>query len=243
MPAGKVNDMAPRTVARLAGGFYLAFVLASVLAGVVGHIGMGGAEQIYESIVTNPWSFRLALVIAYLSAFLFLVAAWGLYVLLRPVNRHLALLFLLLNAVGVGIQCASMIPLISALLQQDGAGHLQAYSAEQLEGLAYLSIDVYKTGFATAQLFFGTWLFPLGYLVFKSGFLPRILGVILMLDGVGVMIWFLQALLLPAYPAISYPSFVVGFIAEVGLTLWLLIMAVKDVDVEAMPPGSRKGRV
>lgn len=96
---------------------------------------MGGTEQVYESIVTNPWSFRLALVIAYLSAFFFLVAAWGLYVLLRPVNRHLALLFLLLNVVGVGIQCASMIPLISALLQQDAAGLLRSSSAEQLEGL------------------------------------------------------------------------------------------------------------
>ncbi|TFD18900.1 DUF4386 domain-containing protein [Cryobacterium sp. TMT2-23] len=232
MPAGKVNDMAPRTVARLTGAFYLAFVLASLLAGLVGHIGMGGAEQVNESIATNPLSFRLALVIAYLSAVFFLAAAWGLYVLLRPVNRHLALLFLLLNAVGVGIQCASMIPLISALLQQDGAGHLQAYSAAQLEASAYLSIDVYKTAFATAQLFFGTWLFPLGYLVFKSGFLPKFLGVILIVDGVGVIIWFLQALLLPDYPAISYPSFAVGFIAEVGLALWLLIMAVKVVDAE-----------
>lgn len=237
MPAGKVDDMAPRTVARLTGGFYLAFVLASVLAGLVGHIGMGGTEQVYESIVTNPWSFRLALVIAYLSAFFFLVAAWGLYVLLRPVNQHLALLFLLLNVAGVGIQCASMIPLLSALLQQDLAGPVQAFSAAQREGLAYLSIDVYKAAFATAQLFFGTWLFPLGYLVYKSGFLPRFLGVILLVDGVGVMIWFLQALLLPAYPAISYPSFAVGFIAEVGLALWLLIMAVKVGDAEAVPTG------
>ncbi|MBG6058218.1 hypothetical protein IWX89_001660 [Cryobacterium sp. MP_M3] len=230
--------MPPRTVARVAGAVYLAFVLVSVLAGLVGHIGMGGSAQVYDSIITNPWSFRLALVFAYLSAFFFLVAAWGLYVLLRPVNGHLALLFLLLNAVGVGIQCASMIPLISALLQQDGAGHLQSYSADQLKDLAYLSIDVYKTAFATAQLFFGTWLFPLGYLVFKSGFLPRILGVILMIDGVGVMIWFLQALLLPAYPAISYPSFVIGFIAEVGLALWLLIMAVKVEPAE----GGRTGK-
>lgn len=237
MATGRVHDMAPRSVARLAGGFYLAFVLASVLAGVIGHVGMGGGEQVYESVVTNPVLFRLALVIAYLSAFFFLVAAWCLYVLLRPVNQHLAVLFLLLNAVGVGIQCVSMIPLISALLQQDVAVHLQAYSAEQLKGLAYLNIDVYKTTFATAQLFFGTWLFPLGYLVFKSGFLPRILGGILILDGVGVIVWFLQALLLPAYSAISYPSFVVGFVAEVGLALWLLIMAVKVVDAEAVLPG------
>jgi hypothetical protein len=230
MSTGTIDHLAPDKVARIAGGFYLAFVLASVLAGVLGHIGMGGVDQVYESIVTNAWSFRLALVIALVSAFLFLMAAWGLYVLLRPVNQHLALLFLLLNAVGVAIQCASMFPLISALLLGDGASRMQAYSAAQLEGLAYLSIGLYKTGFVTAQLFFGTWLFPLGYLVYKSGFLPRFLGVILMLDGIGVLIWFLQVLLLPGYPAISYPAFALGFVAEVGLGLWLLVKGVKVVD-------------
>src|SRR5450759_2880181 len=108
-------------------------------------------------------------------------------------GRRKALLFLLLNTVGVAIQCTSMFPLVSALLQGDGASHMQAYSAAQLEGLAYLSINVYKTGFVTAQLFFGTWLFPLGYLVYKSRSLPRFLGVLLMLDGIAVLIWFLQA--------------------------------------------------
>ena len=229
--------LAPGNMARIAGGFYLAFVLASVLAGALGHIGMGGAEQVYQAIVTSGGSFRLALVVALLSAFLFLVAAWSLYALLRPINEQLALLFLLLNAVGVAIQCVSMFALISALLLGDGASRMQAFSAQQLEGLAYLSINVYKTGFITAQLFFGTWLFPLGYLVYKSGFLPRFLGVLLLLDGVGVLIWFLQAVLLPAYPAISYPSWALGFIAEVGLGLWLLVMGVKVVDSGAGPPG------
>ena len=57
-----------------------------------------------------------------------------------------------------------------------------------------------------------------------------------MLDGIGVLIWFLQALLLPAYPAISYPAFVLGFVAEVGLGLWLLVKGVKVVDSGASLP-------
>ena len=150
------------------------------------------------------------------------------------------MLFLLLNAVGVAIQGASMLSLVSAMLQGDGASHMQAYSAAQLEGLAYLSINVYKTGFVTAQLFFGTWLFPLGYLVYKSRFLPRFLGVLLMLDGIAVLIWFLQALLLPDYPAIHYPGLVVSFIAEVGLALWLLVKGVKVVDSGAGLPGEKR---
>jgi hypothetical protein len=126
-----------------------------------------------------------------------------------------------------------MFPLISALLLGDGASHMQAYSAAQLEGLAYLSISVYKAGWVTAQLFFGTWLFPLGYLVYRSGSLPRFLGVLLMLDGIGVLIWFLQALLLPDYHAISLPGVAVSFVAELGLALWLLVKGVEVVDIGA----------
>ena len=223
-------------VARITGGVYLAYIVASVLATILGQIGLGAAPQVYEAIVTNEGSFRLALVIALTTGFLFLMVAWGLYVLLRRVDRNLALLFLLLNAVGVAIQGASMLSLVSALLQGDPASHMQAFSAAQLEGLAYLSINVYKAGWVTAQLFFGTWLFPLGYLVYKSGFLPRFLGVLLMVDGVAVLIWFLQALLLPAYPGLHYPGLVVSFIAEIGLALWLLVKGVKVVDSGAGLP-------
>jgi len=234
------DHLAPGKVARITGGLYLAYIAAMVLADTLGHIGRGTAEQVYQAIVTNEGAFRLGLVIALISGFLFLMVAWGLYVLLRPVNRNLALLFLLLNAIGVAIAGASMFPLVSAMLQGDGASRMQAYSAAQLEGLAYLSINVYKMGFVTAQLFFGTWLFPLGYLVYKSRFLPRFLGVLLMLDGVAVLIWFLQALLLPDYPAIRTPGLVVSFAAEVGLALWLLVKGVRVVDSGAGLPGEMR---
>jgi len=228
-----IDHLTMNRIARITGGLYVAYILASVLADVLGKIGLGTAEQVSQAIATNEWSFRLGLVVALTSGFLFLMVAWGLYVLLRPVNAQLALLFLLLNAVGVAIQGASLLSLVSAMLPGDAAGHMQAYSAEQLEGLAYLSISVYKTGFVTAQLFFGTWLFPLGYLVYKSGFLPRFLGILLLLDGIGVLIWFLQAFLLPDYPAIRYPGLAVSFLAEVGLALWLLVKGVKVVDFGA----------
>jgi len=228
--SGGPIHLPPERMARVAGGFYIAFVLATVLAGLLGHIGMGGIDQVYQAIVTDVGAFRVALVVALISAFLFLMAAWALYVILRPINEQLALLFLLLNAIGVAIQCASMFPLISALLLGDTASRMQAYSAAQLAGLGYLSVNLYKTGFVTAQLFFSTWLFPLGYLVYKSGFLPRFLGVLLLVDGFAILIWFLQALLLPSMPAISYPGFAVSFVAEVGLGLWLLV---KGVNVAA----------
>src|SRR5665811_1987028 len=195
-----------KKVARITGGLYLAFILASVLADLIGHIGISDVERAYEVLADNPWRFSLGLVFGLLSTFLFFMAAWGLYVLLRPVNQDLALLLLLLNAIGVAIHCVSMFPLIFALLLGDGSNFMQAYSTAQVEGLAQMSIGLYKSSFVTAQLFFGTWLFPLGYLVYKSRFLPRFLGVLLILDGFGIVLWFVQAFLLPGSPAEGTPE-------------------------------------
>ena len=236
----EVTDRVGATgLARITGGLYLAFIATSVLANALGHIGLGDAQQIYGAITMTEGSFRLGLVIAFVSAFLFLMAAWGLYVLLRRVNQDLALLFLLLNAVGVAIQCASQLQLVSAMHVADSGGGLPIFQPAQTEAMALLAIDVYRTGFGAAPLFYGTWLFPLGVLVYKSGLLPRILGVLLILDGVAEMIWFLQAFLLPTYPQIKVPRTVVSPLAEVGLPLWLLIKGVTaDTPRIDVPPAS-----
>jgi len=218
------DRVAPGTVARTTGGLYLAFMVTSVLADALGHIGLGDAQQIYRSITTDLMSFRIGLMVSLVSGFLFLMAAWGLFVLLRPVNRELALLFLLLNAVGVAVQCASLLQLVPAMLIGSGQPIPPATSAE---ASALIAITTYRVGFVTAQLFYGTWLFPLGYLVWKSRFLPRFLGVLLLLDGVGEMVWVVQGLVLPAYPGIKVPGTAVSLVAEVGLALWLVIRGVK----------------
>jgi hypothetical protein len=217
-------------MARITGGLYLAFVVALTLADEFGHFGIGGVDQAYEVLTSDSSQFSVGLVFGLLSAFLFVMAAWGLYVLLRPVNQDLALLLLVLNAIGVAVQVASYFPLIFAILLTDASGFTEAFSAAQIEGLQYLSFDLCKLSFVTAQLFFGTWLFPLGYLVYKSGFLPKFLGVLLILDGLAVLLWFFQAILLPDYPAISYPGLALSFVAEVGLGLWLLIKGVKVTE-------------
>ena len=213
----------PRTtVARWAGGLYLAYVLANVLASQVGHIGLSDAQTLQAAITSNEVLFRLGLVAALLSALLFVLTAWALYVLLSPVNESLALLLLVLNAIGVAVQCASYLPLFTVLAQSDSVG----LTGPQLEGLAMLSVTTHQTGFVMAQVFFSAWLFPLGWLVLRSGFLPRFLGGLLLVDGVAVLVWFMQALLAPEYPEISYPSWAVGFVAEVGFALWLVVKGV-----------------
>ena len=137
-------------------------------------------------------------------------------------------MFLLLNLGGVAIQCFNDLNLIAPLLLSSGADYLKVFQADQLQALAMLFLYLYKNGFMIAQIFFGAWLFPLGYLIFKSGFLPRILGVVLMILCVAWLMTFLQFFLFPGFDAITYVSYPLGFIAEFGLTLWLLIMGVKD---------------
>jgi hypothetical protein len=94
--------------------------------------------------------------------------------------------------------------------------------------MAMSFLNSYTNGFIIAQIFFSTWLLPLGYLVYKSRFLPRLLGILLILDFFGNLSWFLQFFLLPGYGILAYPGNAIGFIAEISITLWLLIMGVKQ---------------
>lgn len=229
------------TVARWAGGLYLAYILANVLASSLGHIGLSDAQTLRATISGDEVMFRWGLVAALSSALLFVLTAWALYTLLRPVDEPLALLLLVLNAVGVAVQCASYLPLLAVLAQGDSAVDVRALTSPQLDGLALLSVSTYRIGFVTAQLFFSAWLFPLGLLVLRSGFLPRVLGWLLLLDGVAVLVWFLQVLLAPAHPAISYPAWAIGFIAELGLGLWLLVRGVRP-EVQAPDGRVEAGR-
>jgi hypothetical protein len=152
----------------------------------------------------------------------------ALYVLLAPVNNHLALLFVLLNLGGVVIQCMSALCQFAALLILGGGNYLQVFQPNQLQALAMLFLNLQRYGFILAQIFFAAWLLPLGYLVFKSGFFPKVLGILLIVDFFGVLIWFFQFFLLPGYEVITYPGLAVSAVAEFSLTLWLLIKGVKD---------------
>jgi hypothetical protein len=225
--SGAIVEIPRKRLARITGGLYLAFVVALALADRLG-LGAVDTELAHEALTADSSQLAVGLVLGLLSAFLFVMAAWGLFVLLEPVNRDLAQLFLVLNAIGVAIQVASYIPLIFTMLSTGAPGFAEAFSPAQAESLQFLSFDLYRLTFVAAQLFFASWLFPLGYLVYKSGILPKFLGVLLVLDGLAVLLWFFQGTLLPDYPAISYPGLALSFIAEVGLGLWLLVRGIKS---------------
>jgi Domain of unknown function (DUF4386) len=211
-----ITELPQKQIARIAGAFYLAFILSAIIADATAHIGSGDAAKIIQALTSNPDLFKVGFVISLLSGFFFFVAAWFLYILLKSIDKNLALLFLLLNLIGVAIQCIGMLPLYAAIL-----------SVGNINSETYLFVNTFKSSIIMAQLFFGTWLFPLGYLVYKSVFIPKIIGTLLLLDGFAELIWLFQSYLLPRYPQIHYPGFVIGFAAEFGLTLWLLVKGVR----------------
>jgi hypothetical protein len=226
----KIADQSPRKTARMAGLFYLIFILTTVLATYIRGrlIVSGDAAATANNIMGSELFFRTGFVTELVSAVFFVLAAWALYVLLKPVNKNLALLFLLLNLGGVAVECINALNLFAALQFLSGANYLNVFQTGQLQAMAMSSLNLYTSGFLIAQIFFSAWLLPLGYLVYKSRFLPRLLGLLLILDFFGNMSWFLQGFLLPDYGILAYPGNVISFIAEISITLWLLIMAVKD---------------
>jgi len=220
-----------KKTARMAGFLYLAHFVTFFLAENGVHptaVGSTDVAATAHNIVASEWLFRIGFVSFLLTAVFFLLSAWALYVLLKPVNKDLALLFVLLNLGGVAIWFMSQLGEFAALLVLSGAEYLQVFQADQLQALAMLFLNLFQNGFMIAQLLLNLWLFPLGYLVLKSSFLPRILGILLIIDGFAMLTWFFQFFFFPGYEVISTLCLAEGFIAEGALCLWLIIKGVKD---------------
>ncbi len=222
-----------------AGFLYLAFCITCIFGGIVraNLIVLNDASKTADLLKNAEWLLRISTVVDLVSAVFFILSAWALYIILKSVQKNLALLFLLLNAAGVAIQCVSLLNLFVPMMISGGADFQKAFGAEQLEALTLLFLNLHKSGFVIAQIFYGAWLFPLGYLVYKSGFLPKWLGILLIADFFGVMIWFFQFFLLPGLDIITYPGLAIGFIAEFSLSFCLILKGAKAQKPAATEEG------
>jgi hypothetical protein len=222
-----VNQQSPSLdkLARRAGAVYLVYIVFIASFGFMqGHQVVWSdlaatARNIQQSILF----FRAAFVTEIVATMLFLCATWSYYVLLKPVGRNLALLLVLLNLAGVAIEGASAVVRFGALKCLTDTDLLHGFTADQMQVLAMLLLRVGGTGMNVANLFYGAWLFPFGWLVYKSGFIPRFWGVLLIADCFCLWICFAQTCLFPAYEKWTYPLFPIMFVAEVGTALWLVI--------------------
>jgi hypothetical protein len=218
----------PNKTARFAGFLYLLVAVCgifNVMYGPESLIVPGDAATTVNNIMASELLFRLSIVSDVIgqTAHIWLVLA--LYKLLKPVNNNHAVLMVIIGLIGVPIAMLNMLNHFAALLILSGADYLRVFTADQLQALVMFFLDLLDHGFRIAYIPWGLWLFPLGYLILKSGYIPRILGILLMIACFGYLVDFVTLLLFPNFVEIR--SFT--FIGELLLPLWLLI---RGVNVE-----------
>jgi hypothetical protein len=153
-----------------------------------------------------------------------------LYKLLSPVNKTHAVLMVTFAVVSVPISLVNMLHKFAVLSLLSKANYLQGVDVGQLHTQILLHLDYYGNGNQLASIFWGLWLLPFGYLVYKSGFLPKIIGVFLMFGCFGYVINFTGNFLFPAYDGSVLAKVITipGSLGEIGICLWMLIMGVKE---------------
>jgi len=215
--------------ARLAGFLYLLmapFGIFGIMYVPSRLIVPGDAATTASNIMASESLFRLGIVSALIVQIIQILVVLVLYKLLKPVNKNLALLMVLFILVGVPIAMLAELNRFAALLLLGGADYLTAFEADQLHAQVMLFLDSREHGVAIAGIFWGLWLFPMGYLVFKSGFIPGILGILLMIGCFGYLI---ESVTLFLFPNFDATISLFTFWGEVLFPLWLLI---KGVNLE-----------
>jgi hypothetical protein len=223
-----IKSISLKNQAHLAGFLYLLMTVLALAAEFIfsGLVVTGDGAATAAKIASAESLFRAGFVIDIAWIACYLLAAWALYVLLKRVGKNMALLFLLLTTASVAVLCLNTLNEFAALLLASNPGYMTAFTTDQLNSLVAFFLDLKGHGYYAAQIFFSLWLFPLGYLVYKSGFLPRTLGILLVMGGFGLLLEFFVHFCLPGYEVITYPGLAISTIAEFAFCLYLLIKGV-----------------
>lgn len=229
--AGTVTA-SPKTIARAAGLLYLAVAVFSTFALIVvdGQVYVpGDATTTAENLVSKAFMVRLAVVADLAQATAFVFLAMVLHVLLRHVNRNIAGAMVVLVAIATAMMCLDAVFRFGGLLVATGVAYEAGFGAAGSDALALLLLDLQHFGFLTAQVFFGLWLVPLGYLVFKSGLFPKTLGIVLIAGGAGYIVDLLLAFLAPEISSQVHGFVVIpATIGEVWTLGYLLAIGVRS---------------
>jgi hypothetical protein len=211
--------------------------LLYVLASIVGIFGLlyvpsklivnGNAVETARNIAASETLFRLGIAAHLIGEALFVFVALALYDLLKAVNHRNALYMLTLILVAIPIAFLNELNAIAATFLVRGSEFLSVFDQSQRDALAMLFLNVHGYGFDVAGIFWGLWLFPLGLLVYRSGFLPRILGVALMVNCFAFLINSLTSLVLPHYGGLVSGWMRPFHFGEQVFMLWLVIMGAK----------------
>lgn len=221
--------------ARVAGLVYLSLALTGPFTLIYlprTLIVRGNAVATANNISAHESLFRLGIVSELVGAVIFIFVVPALYRLLKEVNRNHAALMVILGLVSVPIGFLNAVNNAAALTLLSGADYLSVFRTDQLHTLAMLFITLHGYGNIVAQIFWGLWLFPFGLLVYRSRFLPRILGVWLIVNCFGYLAISFTALLLPDYRGVVSRAAVPALLGELAIVLWLLIMGAKEEPLD-----------
>lgn len=224
-----MNPPVETRISRVAGLVYLVVVVTGLfsLAYVPSRLaGPGGSQAAFQRIVSSEPLFRYGIASFLVNQVAFLVLPLVLFRLLRPVNRDVAVLMVPLAVVSVPISLASVVNELDVLSLLADSGYHSTIPPASLAAMAGQSLEAYHNGLLVSSLFWGLWLLPFGYLVLKSGFLPKILGIILMLGCLGYTIHVFGQLLVPRYSETLIADLALkpAAVGEIGSSLWLLLV-------------------
>ena len=225
-----------KSLARLAGVFYLFVAIFGYFA--LGYVDpkmyvAGNAAATAGNVVANAGLVRLGVVAHLLDATFFVFLALTLYALLQHVNKAIARTMIVLVAIAAGINCLNTVFLFESLRVATDSTYTAAFGVAGSNALVLLLLDIQHHGTLIAQVFFGLWLAPLGYLAYNSsGMFPKSLGVTLIIAAVGYLVDVFVAFLMPEFsPKIrTYAVVIPATVAEVSMLAYLLIVGVKTVE-------------
>lgn len=224
----KINS--PQITARAAAFvFLIIFILGMTTELLIrpGMIVQGDAAATIKNIAASEVLFRLSLVSDLIRLTLLMILPLILYKLLKPVNKTIASLMVIFALVCVPISLLNELNHFAVLILSIVTGYLPEFKSDELNALVTFFLELRKYGTYITQ-FLSFWVLLLGYLVFKSGFLPRILGILLMLGGLCYTVLAVLFFLFPTFDTMIFGVFT--FVAESLFYLWLLI---KGVNAEA----------
>jgi hypothetical protein len=229
VPTERFGTTSPRVLARIAGLLYLFVIVGGAFAElfVRGRLVVtGDAAATVHNILAHQMLYRWGFVVELLYCVGNVPVTVIFYNLFKVVNKNVALMMVIFDIVVNVIESVSLLGHIAPLLFLGGGPYLGAFTAEQLRAAAYISIQLFEHGFAICLVFFGFDCFTMAYLIVRSTFFPRIIGVLLAIEGVGYIINSFALFLAPALQARIFLYFAPTAIAEIALALWLLVMGV-----------------
>lgn len=233
----------PRSVARAAGAGYLVIIVAGILAEFVVRgrlIVAGDAEATAANIADALPLFRAGIAGDLVMLVADVCVAAALYVLFRPVSRNLALLAAAFRVAHAAAYGASLLTLYAPALLLDPGGSVGAMGATTTNALVLLSLQLHTAGYVIALVFFGVHCLVVAAIIWRSAIVPRILGVLLAVAGVGYLLDSFARTVLANYseiePLMNVAVFVPAFVGELAFCLWLLTKGVRVVRETSAKP-------